>query len=177
MRRVVLLTILALALPIAAFCDSNVDFNSSHGTLTGSLAGLQLTGSTLIGVTGLYGNPTGNLGMVSFTTGALLTGDLSAGATFSGAGSTFTVMGNGTGGVPNTTLFTGSFAGNVTLTESGTSLHNYFFSGVVSGTTLRYGVELCPYGKNQDPFGAVAASLRCHCSNISSAHRRSSGPG
>src|SRR6266478_5188610 len=90
MRRVVLLTILALALPIAAFCDSNVDFNSSHGTLTGSLAGLQLTGSTLIGVTGLYGNPTGNLGMVSFTTGALLTGDLSAGATFSGAGGTRT---------------------------------------------------------------------------------------
>ena len=134
MRRVVLLTILALALPIAAFCDSNVDFNTSHGTLTGSAAGLQLTGSTLVSVTGLYGNPTGNLGTVSFTTGALLTGNLSAGATFSGAGSTFTVMGNGTGGVPNTTLFTGSFAGNVTLTESGTSLHSYFFSGVVSGT-------------------------------------------
>lgn len=134
MRRVVLLAVLALALPIAALADSNVDFNASHGTLTGSSAGLQLTGSTLVAVTGAYGDPTGNLGTVSFTTGALLTGSLSAGGTFSGTGSTFTVMGNGSNGVPNSVLFTGSFVGDVTLTEVGTSLHNYFFTGVVSGT-------------------------------------------
>lgn len=133
MRRVFLLAILALALPIAAFCDTNVDFNASHGTLTGSSAGLQLTGATLIGVTGAYGDPTGNLGTVGFTTGALLSGSLTAGGTFSGTGSTFTVMGNGSNGVPNTVLFSGSF-GDVTLTESGTSLHSYFFTGVVSGT-------------------------------------------
>jgi PEP-CTERM motif len=134
MRRVVLLAILALALPIAAFCDTNVDFNASHGTLTGSNAGLQLTGSTIVAITGAYGDPTGNLGTVGFTTGALLSGSLTAGGTFSGTGSTFTVMGNGSNGVPNTVLFSGSFAGDVTLTESGTSLHNYFFTGVVSGT-------------------------------------------
>lgn len=133
MRRVVLLALLALALPTAAFAD-NVDFNASHGTLTGSSAGLQLAGSTLVAVTGAYGDPTGNLGTVSFTTGALLSGSLSAGGTFSGTGSAFTVMGNGTGGVPNSALFTGSFVGDVTLTEIGTSLHNYFLTGVVSGT-------------------------------------------
>jgi hypothetical protein len=133
MRRAVLLALLALALPIAAFAD-NVDFNASHGTLTGSSAGLQLTGSTLVAITGAYGDPTGNLGTVSFTTGGLLTGSLSAGGTFSGTGSTFTVMGNGSNGVPNGTLFSGSFVGDVTLTETGTSLHNYFLTAVVSGT-------------------------------------------
>ena len=134
MRRVVLLAVLALALPIAAFADSNVDFNASHGTLIGSSGGLQLTSSTLIGITGAYGDPTGNLGTVSFSTGALLTGTLAGGATFSGTGSTFTVAGNGTSGVPNSVLFSGSFVGDVTLTETGTSLHNYFLTGVVSGT-------------------------------------------
>jgi len=135
MRRVVLLAVLALSLPIAAFAD-NVDFNASHGTLTGSSAGLTLTGSTLIGITGAYGDPTGNLGTVSFTTGALISGsgDLATGAKFSASGSTFTVMGNGSSGVPNSVLFSGSFFGDVTLTETGTSLHSYFLTGVVSGT-------------------------------------------
>jgi hypothetical protein len=143
MRRAVLLAVLALALPIAAFAD-NVDFNASHGTLTGSNAGLQLSGSTLIGITGAYGDPTGNLGTVSFTTGALLTGNLTTGATFSSTGSTFSVMGNGNNGVPNSVLFSGSFVGDVTLTEMGTSLHSYFLTGVVSGTLAGGGTASGP---------------------------------
>jgi hypothetical protein len=105
---------------------------------------LQLSGSTLIGITGAYGDPTGNLGTVSFTTGALLTGNLTTGATFSSTGSTFSVMGNGNNGVPNSVLFSGSFVGDVTLTEMGTSLHSYFLTGVVSGTLAGGGTASGP---------------------------------
>ena len=78
MRRIMLLAVLALALPMAAFASSSVDFSNSGGTLTGTSAGLSLTGSTLIGVNGLNGNGlvTGNLGTMSFSTGALTSGSL-----------------------------------------------------------------------------------------------------
>src|SRR5256885_13334271 len=55
MRRIVLLAVLALALPMAAFASSSVDFSNSGGTLAGTNAGLTLTGSTLIAVNGLNG--------------------------------------------------------------------------------------------------------------------------
>src|SRR5882762_1902426 len=95
LRKVVLLTVLALALPIAAVANSHIDFNAQGGTLSGSSAGLQLTGSTLLAVSNLYGTPLSvgsNLGTVSFTTGPKLSGSLENGATFSGTGSTFTVV-------------------------------------------------------------------------------------
>jgi len=74
----VLLAVLALALPMAAFASSSVDFSNSGGTLTGTNAGMTLTGSTLIAVNGLNGGGlvTGNLGTVEFSTGALTSGDL-----------------------------------------------------------------------------------------------------
>jgi len=136
LKKGALLTVLALALPIAALADNQIDFNAQGGTLSGSNAGLTLTGSTLIGVTNYLGTTTvgTNLGSVSFTTGALLTGSLATGGTFSGTGSSFTIVGNGVNGVPMGTIFSGSFVGDVTLTESGTSLHNYGLFGVVSGT-------------------------------------------
>ena len=130
MRRVILLALLALALPVASFASS-VDFTNSGGTLSGSSSGLALTGSELIAVKGLGGGGlvTGNLGTLSFTTGAL-TGSLANGGTFA-AGGTFTIAGNGT---VFSNTFTGSF-GPVTWTlitlPNGT--HNYTLSGAVSG--------------------------------------------
>ena len=72
LKKVVLLAVLALALPIAAFADSQIDFNAQGGSLSGSSAGLTLTGSTLIAVNNYFGFSTigTNLGTVSFTTGA-----------------------------------------------------------------------------------------------------------
>ena len=131
MRRVILMALLALALPVASFASS-VDFTNSGGTLSGSSSGLTLTGSELIAVKGLGGGGlvTGNLGTLSFTTGAL-TGSLANGGTFA-AGGTFTIAGNGT---VFSNTFTGSFAGPVTWTlitlPNGT--HNYTLSGAVSG--------------------------------------------
>jgi hypothetical protein len=137
MKRIVMMAVLALALPMAAFAGS-VDFGNSGGTLAGTTAGLTLSGSNLTTVIGLgsgtcsYAMPCGG---VSFSTGALTSGSLVTGGTFSGTGSTFSITGNGTDGLP-ATIFTGSFVGNVTWVENvganGSIL--YTLNGSISGT-------------------------------------------
>jgi hypothetical protein len=137
MKKILLLAVLALALPTAVFAGSNVDFSNSGGTLTGSNSGLSLTGSVLFGVDGLNGGGliTGsNLGSVSFTTGALSSGSLQMGGTFA-AGGSFTIAGNGSDGLPNGVIFSGTFSSPVTWTmvtlANGT--HNYTLTGTLSG--------------------------------------------
>ena len=109
MQRMFWLLLVALALPTTALANS-VDFTNGGGTLSGSNAGLSLSGSTLIAVNGLdgLGLVTGNLGTVTFSTGALTSGDLQMGGTFA-AGGSFVITGNGTGGIPNGVIFNGSF--------------------------------------------------------------------
>ena len=135
-KKVLLLAVLALALPLAAFA-SGVDITNAGGTLSGSSSGLSLTGSTIIAVNGLYGGGLdlgSNLGSFAFSTGALTSGSLNMGGTFA-AGGSFTITGNGTNGVPNGVIFSGSFSGPVTWTmvalANGT--HNYTLTGAVSG--------------------------------------------
>jgi hypothetical protein len=137
MKRIVLMAVLALALPLTAIASDNVDFTNGGGTLAGTNAGLSLTGSVLIAVNG-FGNlglVTGNLGTVSFTTGALTGGTLQNGGTFA-AGGTFTITTNGTGGLPNATLFNGTFSGPVTwtLVTLANGTHNYTLTGALTGT-------------------------------------------
>jgi hypothetical protein len=139
MRRVVLLAfLLTLALPVATFASSSVDFTNSGGTLTGTDSGLTLSGSTLIAINGLNGGGliTGsNLGTLEFTTGALQAGgSLQMGGTFDGGGS-FTITGNGSNGVPNGVIFNGAFSGDVTwtLVTLANGTHNYTLTGVISG--------------------------------------------
>lgn len=139
MKKLVLLAVLALALPIAAFADGGVDYTNSGGTLTGSSSGLSLSGSVLTVVTGLNGGGTitgTDLGSLSFTTGALTSGSLQMGGTFAGGGG-FTITGNGSNGIPNGTLFTGTFSGPVTwtLVTLADGTHNYTLTGALSGTT------------------------------------------
>ena len=137
-RKFILLATFALCLPIAAMADSGVDFTNDGGILTGSDTGVSLRGSTLVSVNGLNGGGliTGtNLGGVAFTTGALVSGTLKMGGTFA-SGGTFTIAGNGSNGIPNGTIFNGSFSGPVRLTmvtlANGT--HNYTLSGALTGT-------------------------------------------
>jgi len=138
MKRIVLMALLALALPLAAFGSTSVDFTNSGGALTGSSAGLSLSGSTLIAVNnfGGLGLVTGaNLGSVSFSTGALTGGSLQMGATFA-AGGSFTITGNGSDGLPSGTIFSGSFDGPVTwtLVTLANGTHNYTLQGTITGT-------------------------------------------
>lgn len=139
MKKMFLLAVLALALPTALFAGSGVDYTNSGGTLSGTNSGLTLSGSVLAAVNGLNGGGliTGSdLGSVSFATGALTSGSLQMGGTFA-SGGWFTIAGNGSNGIPNTTLFSGTFDGPVTWTmvtlANGT--HNYTLTGTLTGTT------------------------------------------
>ena|SRR5579871_6082430 len=131
MKRILWMVLLTLALPMAAFASSSVDFTNSGGTLTGTTAGLSLTGSELIATNGLGGGGlvTGDLGTVTFSTGALTSGNLQMGATFA-AGGSFVIT--GTSG----TLFNGSFSGPVTwsVVTLANGTHNYTLTGSLTGT-------------------------------------------
>jgi hypothetical protein len=133
------MVVLALALPLAAFAG-NVDFTNTGGTLAGTAAGLTLTGSALTivdGIGGLGMVSGADLGSLTFSTGAMTSGNLTTGAIFA-AGGSFTITGNGTGGIPNGVIFSGTFSGPVTWTEVTTSGPNggvyYVLTGAISGT-------------------------------------------
>lgn len=138
MKHMLWMAVLAVALPISAFANTSVDFTNSGGTLTGSSAGLSLTGSELIAIKGLgSGLDTGNLGSLTFSTGSLVTGSLQMGGTFNGGGS-FVITGNGTGGAPNGVIFSGSFNGPVTwtLVTLANGTHNYTLTGSITGSWM-----------------------------------------
>lgn len=136
MRRVLILVLLALALPMMAWADSSIDVSNAGGTITGSSAGLSLTGSTLF----KYGSAVGsNLGSVSFTTGAFTSGDAQMGGTLA-PGGTFTITGNGTNGVPNGVIFSGTFSSaewDLTTLSNGT--HVYTLRGAIMDASGRVG--------------------------------------
>ena len=138
MKRLLWVTLIALALPMTAFAVRSVDFTNSGGTLSGSSAGLTLTtASTLIAVNGLngLGLVTGDLGTLAFATAGLTSGNLQMGGTF-GMGGYFVIFGNGTNGIPNDVIFGGTFSGPVswTLVTLANGTHNYTLSGPLTGT-------------------------------------------
>jgi hypothetical protein len=123
-RRVVWLAVLALALPLVAFASS-IDVSNAGGVLSGS-SSLSLTGSTM----DKFGSTVGsNLGTVSFTTGSFTSGNAQLGGTLA-AGGTFQIVGNGTNGVPNGVIFSGTFSSATwtrVLLSDGTN--NYILTG------------------------------------------------
>lgn len=145
MKRIFLLAILSLALPIAALADQ-VDFSNNGGVLAGSSAGLSLSGSELTSVVGLngLGQIQGGLGGLTFSTGTLSSGSLAMGGSFNGGGS-FVITGNGSQpGIPNGVIFSGSFSGPVTwtLVTLANGTHEYQLSGAISGTWYNTGTTV-----------------------------------
>jgi len=156
MRRVLILALLALALPMAAWADAIVITNQFGSLLiTAPNAGLGTIGVTTItshqsqlhSFNAITAAPGHSLGSVSYSTGALLSGTLSGGGTFAGGGS-FDVFGSGPwakalaagfcGACKNPiTLFTGSFSGPITWTLTsapGAASLTYELSGNLVGT-------------------------------------------
>jgi hypothetical protein len=136
MRRVVVLAILALALPIAAWADG-IDLTNQFGSISISIAGITSTGSQLKSFNGITAPPGHSLGSVSFTTGALTSGSIRWGGTFDATGSTFVVIGKGNYGQPKGTIFSGSFVGPITWTLTsapGKANLTYTLSGTITGT-------------------------------------------
>ena len=149
MKAALFLIVLALALPLTAFADGIVLTNQG-GNLAISNAGISSIGSQLRSFNGIVASPGRSLGSVRFSTGALTSGSLTAGGTFSSAGSSFVVIGNGNYGQPKGTIFSGSFVGpiiwtltsapgvkNLTFTLSGTIQGMLYNGRMVSGTTVQ----------------------------------------
>ena len=135
MRRVVVLALLALALPMAAWADG-ITLTNDFGSISISSAGIASVGSQLKSFNGITAPPGHSLGSVSFTTGALASGSIAAGGTFSATGSSFIVTGTGKYGEPKGTIFSGSFVGPITWTlTSGPGVKNltYTLSGTIQG--------------------------------------------
>jgi hypothetical protein len=134
LKQLLSLAVVALALPAALFATStaSIDLTNVGGTITSMSNGsLTLTGSTLISFNGTTGN---DLGSVTFTTGALTSGSLQYGGTFA-AGGTFSVYGNGTDGIPNGVLFSGTFTSATwTLVTLSDGTHQYTLTGALQGT-------------------------------------------
>jgi len=149
MKAAFLLIILALALPLTAFADG-ILLTNQNGSIAISNAGISSTGSQLRSFNGIVAPPGHSLGSVSFSTGALISGSIAAGGTFSSTGSSFVVIGKGNYGQPKGTIFSGSFVGpiiwtltsppgakNLTFTLSGTIQGMLFDGRMVSGTTVQ----------------------------------------
>src|SRR5207245_204208 len=77
MKRIVLMALLALALPLSAFASSSVDLGNNGGALSGSSAGLTLSASTLI----TLANGTHNYTLTGSLTGIWTDGSTVNGAT------------------------------------------------------------------------------------------------
>lgn len=135
MRRVLILAILALALPMAAWADG-IELTNQFGSISISTAGITSMQSQLKSFNGIT-NPSGHaIGSVSFSTGALVSGSLLGGGTFSATGSTFVVIGKGNYGEPKGTIFTGSFVGPIVWTlvsPPGAKTLVYTLTGTISG--------------------------------------------
>ena len=158
MKRTFFLALLLLAFPLAALAD-DVDFSNNGGSLSGSSAGLSLSGSVLTEVVGLGGNGPvlGDLGSVTFTTGSLISGSLATTATYA-AGGSFMITGNGTNGVPNGVISSGAFTSTVTWAYSstlsdGSELFDIAGSLGSGGTVQGYAVV------SSDGFNTVSGTL------------------
>jgi hypothetical protein len=129
MRRALVLALVSLTLPMAAWANG-IDLFNKFGTITISNAGITSKGSQLSQVNGI--NTGHSLGSVSFGTGALLSGSIQAGGTFSSVGSFFKVAGVGQAKGMG---FNGVFVGPITWTlvsQSGPTLI-FQLSGALSG--------------------------------------------
>ncbi len=138
--KILALTALVACLSLAAFADSNAVFSNLDGTITASHSDdLTLTNSKLSSISNLPGYNCGSVsacnGTVSFTTGQSMMagGSLTGNATFSGAGSSFTIS-----ELSGAVQFTGVFT-NATWTESnaGTASEYWTFVGTIMDGTLK----------------------------------------
>ena len=127
--------LLTLALGLPAWADG-INLVNSFGSVSVSNAGIVSNNSQLKWFNGIQATHGHSLGYVNFSTGALLTGSIAAGGTFSDVGSSFYVWGAGHQGVPLGTIFSGTFVGPIDWTlvsGSGTGNLTYELSGVLRG--------------------------------------------
>jgi len=162
MKRVVLLAVLMLALPIMAFANSSLVFTNHGGNVTYN--GTNLAGAAVLdSFTNSGGTVSGtNIGHVSYSTGAFISESLTSSTdtwTFAGGGS-FKITSNGTALLPAGTVYTGTFSGPVTFVgtfnqagDGGVGAWSYTLTGNVSGMfSNNYGGQTASGGTAQFTF-------------------------
>ncbi len=130
MRRVILLALLALALPTATLANSiGTNDYTNYGTVLGGTATVSGSATTSLTIsstlTGINGT-LGNLGTVTVTTGAI------SGGVFTG-GSILIVNSS------NVTLFSSTLTGGTVTVISGNTFVAYNLGGIVGGFQLTNG--------------------------------------
>jgi hypothetical protein len=140
MKRVVLLAVLMLALPIMAFANSSLVFTNHGGSITYN--GTNLAGNAILDSFTGTACSSCNIGHVSYSTGALLSHSTTSTTdswTFAGGGA-FKISSNGSVLVPSGTVFTGTFTGPVTFVgtfnaagDGGKGAWAYTLTGNISG--------------------------------------------
>ena len=114
MRRVGILALLALALPLAAWADT-IDITNKYGSIAISTNGITSTHSQMRSYNGTFAPKSGSLGYVSFGTGAFSGSSLLSDGTFSAKGSWFDIV---RGGKNGGTIFSGAFVGPISWTAT-----------------------------------------------------------
>jgi len=138
MKRMVLMALLALALPVAAFANGGeVDFSIQNGTLIGGATGLSLSGTEISMIDGLngLGMLTGDVGSITLTTGKLTSGSLTCGDGECGTlgNGTFVITGTGADGLPSGVLFSGTLTHLTWTADKTTRGYLYILTGDLSG--------------------------------------------
>jgi len=142
MKGLLVISLLALALPVAVWADG-IDLTNQYGTVTILNSGITTRGSEMTSFNGIQAPQHHSLGTVKFGTGALLTGSIWTGGAFSAVGSFFDVTGRGVFGMPGGAIFTGAFVGPISWTivsQTGVNNVEHELSGAIAGTiwTGRY---------------------------------------
>jgi hypothetical protein len=134
MRRVVLLAVLALALPTAALANI-IDYTNGGSVALGTatITGTASSGQTLTlssELTGI-GATLGNLGTVTVKTGVLV----GSNGSFTFTGGSISIVENGI----TTPLFTGTFTSGTVMVVNGFVNVNYFVGGLAGGFQITKG--------------------------------------
>ena len=137
MKAALILIVLVLALPLAAFADG-INLTNRFGSIAISNAGITSTQSQLTSFNGIVAAKGHSLGSVTFSTGPLISGSISAGGTFSSVGSTFVVDWKSKQGVPRVPSLR-RLHGSDYMDASQKQARNvtYTLSGTVSGRCTR----------------------------------------
>lgn len=135
MKRTIIFVVLAcVLLPVVAWAGMHI-FENERGTISISELGIESKGSQMVTFGKIVPPPGHSLGSVKLVTGALTSGSVRWGGTFSGPGSSFVVIGRGNYGEPKGTIFVGVFLRDVTWTLISQNGVNLVFqlTGVIDG--------------------------------------------
>ena len=119
---------------MAAWADG-MDFTNQFGVVTITNAGIVSSRSELKSFDGVTAPRGRALGSVYFSTGALTSGGIWTGGTFSSKGSSFLVTCAGNYGQPKGVVFSGAFVGPIswTLVSHGQYYYVFTLSGTIKG--------------------------------------------